>query len=158
MLSSIVARLGVSFKYRMMKSRMEFVIYMFHQDIITDRVPVILDAVFECTLNMINQDFENYPEHRSGFFKLMHAINMHCFPALLKIPAPQFKLFLDSIVWGFKHTMRDISDLGLTICLELITNFTRTDPAIMNSFFQTYYLSILQDIFFVLTNSFHKSG
>ncbi|KAI9352486.1 CRM1 C terminal-domain-containing protein [Zopfochytrium polystomum] len=126
--------------------------------IITDRVPVVLDAVFECTLNMINQDFENFPEHRLGFFKLMHAINSNCFAALLKIPAPQFKLFLDSIVWGFKHTMRDISDLGLTICLELINNFTKTDPAIMNAFFQTYFLSILQDVFFVLTNSFHKSG
>ena len=56
------------------------ILFPFFQDIMTDRVPVILDAVFECTLNMINQDFENYPEHRSGFFKLMHAINMHCFP------------------------------------------------------------------------------
>ncbi|KAJ3194094.1 Karyopherin transporter [Irineochytrium annulatum] len=127
-------------------------------DTFADRVRPVLDAVFECTLNMINKDFENFPEHRSGFFKLMFAINMYCFPALLKLPAPQFKLFLDSIVWGFKHTMRDISDLGLTICLDIITNFTKSDTAIANAFFQTYYLSILQDIFFVLTNTFHKSG
>ncbi|KAJ3332106.1 Karyopherin transporter [Blyttiomyces sp. JEL0837] len=128
------------------------------QGIMTDKVPLILDGVFECTLNMINKDFENNPEHRLGFFKLMNAINANCFAALLKIPPPQFKLVLDSIVWGFKHTMRDISDLGLTICLELIHNFAKSDPAICNAFFQTYYLSILQDIFFVLTNTFHKSG
>ncbi|KAJ1569665.1 Karyopherin transporter [Cladochytrium tenue] len=146
-------------------------------DVITERVPAVLDAVFECTLNMINQDFENFPEHRLGFFRLIHAINSCCFPgtvpytialssvqtercllALLNIPVEQFKLFLDFIVWGFKHTMSDISDLGLTICLELTTNFSKSDPAIMNAFCQTYYLSILQDIFFVLTNSFHKSG
>jgi exportin-1 len=54
--------------------------------------------------------------------------------------------------------MRDISDLGLTICLELITNFSKTDISVSNAFFQSYYLSILQDIFFVLTNTFHKSG
>ncbi|KAI8607579.1 CRM1 C-terminal domain-containing protein [Chytriomyces sp. MP71] len=107
---------------------------------------------------MINKDFENYPEHRAGFFKTISAINVSCFPALLKLSSPVFKLFLDSVVWGFKHTMRDISDLGLTICLDLINNFSKTDRTIMNAFFQSYYLSILQDIFFVLTNTFHKSG
>ncbi|ORY37206.1 hypothetical protein BCR33DRAFT_758930 [Rhizoclosmatium globosum] len=127
-------------------------------DLIVDKVPPILDAVFECTLNMINKDFENYPEHRAGFFKMIYSINVSCFPALLNLPAPMFKLFLDSVVWGFKHTMRDISDLGLTICLDLINNFAKCDRSISNSFFQTYYLNILQDIFFVLTNAFHKSG
>lgn len=40
----------------------------------------ILDAVFEPTLNMINQDFAEFPEHRVGFFKLLRAINLNCFP------------------------------------------------------------------------------
>jgi len=31
---------------------------------ITNEVPAILNAVFECTLNMINKDFSEYPEHR----------------------------------------------------------------------------------------------
>ncbi|KAJ3088258.1 Karyopherin transporter [Quaeritorhiza haematococci] len=127
-------------------------------DLMTPKVPAILDAVFECTLNMINKNFVAYPEHRTGFYKLLQAINQSCFPALLKLPGPQFKLFLDSIVWAFKHPQRDISDTGLSICLELLTNFAKTDPSIANAFFQTYFLSLLQDIFYVLTNSLHKSG
>jgi hypothetical protein len=43
----------------------------------------MLDAIFECTLNMINKDFENYPEHRAGFFKLLNAINSCCFSGML---------------------------------------------------------------------------
>ena len=62
---------------------------------------------------MINQDFAEYPEHRVGFFKLLRAINLNCFPALLGIPPPQFKLFIDSIIWAIKHTMRDIAETGL---------------------------------------------
>ena len=31
---------------------------------------------------MINQDFSEYPEHRVGFFKLLRAINLNCFPGL----------------------------------------------------------------------------
>lgn len=45
----------------------------------TDRVPVILESVFECTLNMINKNFEEFPEHRVGFFKLLQSIDQHCF-------------------------------------------------------------------------------
>ena len=89
-----------------------------------------MEAVFEPTLNMINQDFAEFPEHRMGLFRLLRAINLHCFPgkcgfynvrkfyahvdaALLTIPPTQFKLFMDSIIWAIKHTMRDIADTGL---------------------------------------------
>jgi len=108
---------------------------------------------------MINQDFAEYPEHRVGFFKLLRAINLNCFPALLGIPPAQFKLFMDSIIWAIKHTMRDIAETGLNLCLEVINNFaSATDIAISNAFFQQYFLSIMQDIFFVLTDADHKSG
>jgi len=124
---------------------------------------------------MINQDFSEFPEHRVGFFKLLRAINLNCFPALLSLPPPQFKLFMDSIVWAIKHTMRDIAETGLnreerfvlsrvflnnsiSVSLEVVNNFANADPSIANSFFQQYYLSILQDTFYVLTDADHKSG
>jgi len=45
-----------------------------------DKVPTIMENVFECTLEMINKDFSEYPEHRVEFFKLLKAINFYCFP------------------------------------------------------------------------------
>jgi exportin-1 len=72
--------------------------------------------------------------------------------------------------------MRDIAETGLNrtcscflglgvlyklfaaVCLEIINNFSSADPQIANQFFQQYYLSILQDTFFVLTDADHKSG
>lgn len=127
-------------------------------NLLTPQVPAILDAVFEPTLNMINQDFAEYPEHRVGFFKLLRAINLNCFPALLGIPPNQFKLFMDSIIWAIKHTMRDIADTGLNLCLEVVNNFASAPEAVSNAFFQQYFLSIVQDTFFVLTDTDHKSG
>lgn len=124
----------------------------------TPRVATIFEATFQPTLNMITKDFAEYPEHRTGFYSMLKSINKHCFPALLELAPGQFKLLIDSIVWGFKHTMRDIADLGLEICGELIDNISRTDAAIAGAFYQSYYLSLLQDIFFVLTDSDHKSG
>ena len=62
---------------------------------------------------MINKDFTEYPEHRIGLYRLLRAINQQCFPALLTLPPAQFKLVFDSIIWGMKHTLRDIADAGL---------------------------------------------
>ncbi|KAG2136045.1 CRM1 C terminal-domain-containing protein [Suillus clintonianus] len=101
--------------------------------LLTPQVPAILDAVFEPTVTMINQDF-------SEFFKLLLVINLNCFPALLGIPPPQLKLFTDSIIWVIKHTMRDIA----------VTGLNRAETA-------QYFLSIVQDILFVLTDTDHKS-
>ena len=47
-----------------------------------DQVPTIMENVFECTLEMINKDFSEFPEHRVEFFTLLRAINLHCFPGM----------------------------------------------------------------------------
>jgi exportin-1 len=40
-----------------------------------------------------------------------------------------------------------------------VNNFASAgEPAVTNAFFQQYFLSIVQDIFFVLTDADHKSG
>lgn len=87
---------------------------------------------------------------------LQEVVN-HCFKALLNIPPHQFKLVLDSIIWAFKHTMRNVADIGLQILVELVENIDRETAAIQ-SFYQTYYLDILQHIFSVVTDSSHAAG
>lgn len=67
-------------------------------------------------------------------------------------------MLMDSIVWSFKHTMRDIGEVGLSICVDLMTNFSKCDRQVANAFFRDYYVSLLQDLFFVLTSTSHKSG
>lgn len=45
------------------------------------------------------------------------------------------------------------------MCLELITNIAeKTDPDTANAFFQRFFSTILQDVFFVLTDNDHKAG
>lgn len=126
--------------------------------LLNPQIRPILDAVFEPTLDMINKDFAEYPEHRGGFFRMLRAIDISCFPALLELPPPQFKLVMDSVIWAIKHTMRDIAEIGLNLAIELVRNFTKTDSAVANSFFQQYLLAMLGDVFYVLTDTDHKSG
>jgi len=128
------------------------------QGLMTDQVPAILDSVFECTLDMINKDFSEYPEHRVEFFKLLREINLRCFPALLKLDQRQFKFVIDSCMWASKHDNRMVEGEGLNMCIELVSNMADTDREIGAAFFQNFYTTILQDVFFVLTDSDHKAG
>ena len=125
----------------------------------SDKVPTIMENVFECTLEMINKDFAEYPQHRVEFFKLLKAINLYCFPALLKLDGRQFKFVIDSCMWASKHDNREVENTGLSMCIELMDNMAeQADTQTSNSFFQQFFLTILQDVFFVLTDSDHKAG
>ena len=82
---------------------------------------------------------------------------MYCFPAFLNIPAAQFKLVLDSVIWAFKHTMRNVADTGLQILYQLLQNVS-SHPDAAQSFYQTYYTDILQHMFSVVTDTSHTAG
>ena len=112
-------------------------------------VPRIFEAVFECTLGMITRNFEDYPEHRLQFFGLLRAITNHCFKCLFGMSPSQLKLVIDSIVWAFRHTERNIADTGLNLLYEMLLMFGGSEVA--TQFHQTYYLQLMQEIFAVMT-------
>ncbi|WZZ91045.1 hypothetical protein YC2023_119624 [Brassica napus] len=127
-----------------------------YKETMLDDVPNIFEAVFQCTLEMITKNFEDYPEHRLKFFSLLRAIATFCFPALIKLSSQQLKLVMDSIIWAFRHTERNIAETGLNLLLEMLKNFQHS--AFCNQFFRSYFVQIEQEIFAVLTDTFHKPG
>jgi exportin-1 len=120
-------------------------------------IPHILDSIFQPTLEMITTNMLDHPEHRIGFFKFLRECNENCFYGLFNIPADSQKLIIDSIVWAFKHTERNISETGLEILEELLENVS-TNPQIAQPFYQSFLLVLIQDVLVVLTDRLHKSG
>nr|CAG4640611.1 EOG090X00LI [Eulimnadia texana] len=80
---------------------------------ITPHVPKIFDAVFQCTLDMINKNFEDFPEHRTNFYLLLQ--------------------------------------------YQLLQNVSQNDQA-AQSFYQTYYVEIMQHVFSVVTDTSHTAA
>lgn len=64
---------------------------------------------------------------------------------------------LDSIIWAFKHTMRNVADTGLQILLKLLQNVEQQEAA-APSFYQTYLTDILQHVFSVVTDTSHTAS
>ncbi|SCU99333.1 LADA_0H19064g1_1 [Lachancea dasiensis] len=122
-------------------------------------VILILQSVFECTLDMINKDFTEYPEHRVEFYRLLKEINSRSFNALLELPSAAFKLFVDAICWAFKHNNRDVEVNGLQLALDLTKNIAALGATpFSNAFYENFYFTFISETFYVLTDSDHKSG
>jgi exportin-1 len=115
------------------------------KDLIAPDIPKIMDAVFEKTIEMISTNMLDYPEHRIEFFKFLNEANQHCFHALFSIPSHHQKLVIDSIVWAFKHTERNISETGFEILLALLQNLSE-NPTIAQPFYVTFLVSLIHDI------------
>jgi exportin-1 len=122
----------------------------------TDEIPKIFDAVFECTLSMITKNFEDFPDHRLKFFLLLRSVTNHCFRALVALSPAHLKLIIDSIVWAFRHTERNVADEGLNLLLEMMKYFQLSEYC--NQFHQSFYLMTMSEVFAVMTDGFHKPG
>ena len=48
--------------------------------------------------------------------------------------------------------------MGLNMLVELVNNIAETDSATSSTFFKGFFIPILQDVFFVLTDADHKAG
>lgn len=126
---------------------------------IPEGVVLILQHVFECTLDMIKNDFVEYPEHRVEFYVLLKEINSHSFQGLLQLSGEAFQSLIDAAIWAFKHNNRDVEENGLSLTLELIENVEKLgDTEFTKAFYQKFYFQVLTDTFFVITQPDHKSG
>lgn len=126
------------------------------KDVMTPEIPHLFGYVFESTLELITKNFVDYPDHRRHFFALIEAVNTNCFPAFFALSDPAFKLVMDSIVWAFKHTDRGVADTGLRILADMLRNIATNQQA-ANGFYARFYRPLVQDLFGVLTDTFHKA-
>lgn len=119
----------------------------------------ILQHVFECTLDMINKNFVDYPEHRREFYRLLREINLKLFSSLLQLDELAFSLVIQATLWAFKHNNRDVEENGLALALRLLNNVEELgDTPFTQQFYANYYFTILSEVLFVVTQPDHKLG
>jgi len=117
----------------------------------------ILGPVFMPTLEMITTNFVDFQDHRLSFYKLILVLCKNAFAPLFNMPADTQKSIIDAIVWAFKHTERNVSETGCDILECVLKSIAAAPKEIMDSFYSRFFLTILQDILYVLTDRLHKA-
>eukprot|EP00475_Leptophrys_vorax_P011138 TRINITY_DN1767_c0_g1_i4.p1 TRINITY_DN1767_c0_g1~~TRINITY_DN1767_c0_g1_i4.p1 ORF type:complete len:862 (+),score=248.53 TRINITY_DN1767_c0_g1_i4:116-2701(+) len=125
-------------------------------DAVLNMVPSVLQTIFPCTIEMITQNFEDFPEHRINFFVLLRSINKSCFKAFFMISEQEFKLIYDAIVWAVRHLERNVGETGLNTLAELLVNVEK--EGLTSDFYSKYYILVLQEVLSIMTDTLHKSG
>lgn len=70
-----------------------------------------------------------------------------------------FQLNINSIMWGTKHTQKEISEISLQTCLDMIQYVSQMEDEDMSSeFFERYYVRILTDILEILVDPDCRNG
>lgn len=123
---------------------------------VESEISAIFDACFQSTLSMITKNYEEYPDHRIKFYSLLRAVVQHCFRAICALKPEQISLLVDSIVWAFRHTERNVAELGLNLLLELLNSIQKSE--FVNAFYQKHCIQLVQEIVAAMTDSFHKPG
>eukprot|EP01018_Ginkgo_biloba_P022927 Gb_02784 [translate_table: standard] len=129
-----------------------FVIVL-HYCICTAAVPLYLleyDIIYATAINLGWRCLRH-----SHKFMVVSIIPIHCL-GCTTLFASQLKLVMDSIIWAFRHTERNVAETGLNLLLEMLKNFQVSE--FCNQFHQSYFLTVEQEIFAVLTDTFHKPG
>ncbi|KAI8645039.1 armadillo-type protein [Parasitella parasitica] len=122
-----------------------------------DLLEETIDIVYVVTLPMITSNFVDYPECRHEFYRLLKVLNKRCFIDLFQTPQ-LFQIDMDSILWGTKHTMREISQIALQTCLHMVGEVSQMEDDVSSQFFETYYVRILTDILEVLVDPDCRNG
>merc|ERR1711938_195904 len=68
----------------------------------------------------------------------------------------QLKLMIDSVVWAFRHTERNVADTGLNLLLSLLRAFSTS--AFADQFYSAFMLTLFQEVLAVMTDTYHKPG
>ncbi|KAJ1607688.1 putative exportin 1 [Cryptosporidium canis] len=131
----------------------------------------IIYHTFECTLSMIKDNFHAYPDHREFFYTFLSDCNEFCFLQLFNLPGNILTLYVESIIWAIRHEQPNMAEKGLIILynmlINLISHNSSKDIGVQNSYIQNntlsqfchaFYLSIIREIFGVLTDTLHTSG
>lgn len=119
----------------------------------SEMIPLLLQSI----LPMITKDFSSFPETRQNFFKLIQSLVKNAFPVFLNIPAEIFKTIIDCVIWAFKHELPLISEIGLKTLNTILESVCKNEN-FMNQFFKFYYIQIITDVLYVLTDELHING
>ena len=117
----------------------------------------VMSSVLDAVLPMITKDFSSFPDHRTNFFIFIQAMVNRCFQVFFAVKEEQFKTVIDCVVWAIKHELPTIYEIGLST-LVCILQCLSNKPDFSEHFYQHYYVSILSDTFFVLTDGLHSNG
>lgn len=164
MLPSLIDNYLLSYKHSISIAREAEILDLFStltsklKGLIAPHISTIFDSVLQCTIETIKDSFTEFPDIRASFYNLLHKLIQNCLDGVLHSPIELFDCLMVTIVFGFKHTMRDISETALAMSFDLFKNIINFDEGLYNSFYQAFLFKQIHEVIQILFDAGHKNG
>ncbi|KAH0789208.1 CRM1 C terminal-domain-containing protein [Histomonas meleagridis] len=123
-------------------------------DIIRNYVPQIFDSVFQQTVMMINNDFDQNVSFRLPFYQFLSVMIKNSMNIIISAPAEVFNILIQTINWGVSHPTHEVCTLSINITSDLLKQMSHTQ--VYGEFLDQYYLIIIFHLFETMIDTIHK--
>ena len=123
------------------------------KDDVSGIIPQIFASVFGPSIEMINTDFDSFPDFRLPIYTFLHTIIKNHIHIMLSAPPDDFNFFVQSINWGVRHPYHEVCVEAIAATKDLI-NATKRD----GNFSRGYVMTIANHTLDILTDTLHKSA
>jgi len=128
-----------------------------------DFIPKMFGTLFQITLDMIKESMDNYPDHRTAFFKFLHNVCKHNFAVFEQMNKTQMQLVINCIMWAHEHIDHSICEYGTKTLNEFLRHIRELtaknqNGALMTMFYRNFVLVVLEKLLHVMTDTLHKAS
>nr|CCC95949.1 unnamed protein product [Trypanosoma congolense IL3000] len=115
----------------------------------------ILDHTFDTTVKIICTNTEDYPEFRINLFKLLNALNTHCFTNFLSYASAKVDV-INGMLWVIRHKDFATMETGLKTLDNFLENVSRSE--VLQPFYSAFMERLFVEILIVAMDSLHAAG
>ena len=117
----------------------------------------IMTLLYTPTLDMIKDNYDEFPNFRIEFYNLLLTIFRHLIDNFPNIEQEIIIEFIESVKWGASHPQHDISLICIQTIRELLKLIKeRTSNEFQEQFFTYFIIDLFKFIFEILTDTRHK--
>lgn len=106
---------------------------------------------------MIQNDFIEHTEFRTGFFKLVHNVINFCANGLFALAADKFQNLILVVIFAMQHEKPELMEIGLESMYSL-TSMLSQQPSYAGVFYQSFFTQIITETISVMTDYRHVQG
>ncbi|CCD23976.1 uncharacterized protein NDAI_0C03160 [Naumovozyma dairenensis CBS 421] len=126
--------------------------------LIQEKVTLILEFFLECTVEMIDKNFDDYSEIQHCLYEFINATVKETFQSVLELPESYVGIFFKNILWAIQDPRSEIQDIGFQLANKITSNIHSLENTTFTlQFYKYYYLEFVCQTFSVMTDTCHQS-
>ena len=119
-------------------------------------LPIIIESLFQTTIEIISNNYEDFPLLRFPFYNLIDELVTDFCPPLIEIMGENFSSIVQIICYGIQHPQHDICEKSFEAANHMCRSIASLGTEQWSQFLSTFFLDLILTTFQSLIDTVHK--